>query len=200
MLKFLLQILLGFVCLVFTHAALIVAHDLGWFPDSQLATILMAWLGVLQIETARAILLAVVTLLLWGTADYFLYRRHIKAAEVSDAADKRGDHPVYGSIVTTYVPAVPTGLLTKQWVLNYNHTNPKGRKNISFNPDGTIGEGRNPNEYRWSYANDHLDIIKQDNQLQNRFRYDAHEGKFICTNDLDAKGTHHQIIYQGRVR
>lgn len=87
----------------------------------------------------------------------------------------------------------------KKWVLNYNPNNPSGRKNISFNADGTVGEGRNHNEYRWSYSNDHLDIRMKDNRLHNRFKYDPPSGRFHCTNDLDAHGLKGQSIYQGRV-
>jgi hypothetical protein len=94
---------------------------------------------------------------------------------------------------------VPSGLYTRPWVLSYNPANPKGRKNISFNEDGTIGEGRNPNECRWSYTNDHLDIWTKDNRLYNRFKYDPPSGRFHCTNDLDAIGVKAQVIYQGRV-
>jgi hypothetical protein len=45
-----------------------------------------------------------------------------------------------------------------------------------------------------------LDIIKQDNNLSQSFHHENSSGKFICTNDLDAKGTKDQIICQGRVR
>jgi hypothetical protein len=119
----------------------------------------------------------------------------VKRKPTSSAAP---DNKRTGHTLTQYSPPVPTGLYTKKWVLNYNPSNPKGRKDISFNEDGTIGDGNNHNEYRWSYTNDHLDIWMKDKRLHNRFKYDPPSGKFLCTNDLDAQGVKHQIIYQGR--
>ncbi|UGY23808.1 hypothetical protein HU675_0038655 [Bradyrhizobium septentrionale] len=111
----------------------------------------------------------------------------------------KGEKPS-GHTLTQYSPPVPSGLYTRQWVLVYNPSNPKGRKNISFNEDGTIGEGRNHNEWRWSYTNDHLDVWMKDNRLHNRFKYDPPSGRFHSTNDLEMHGmVKNQVIYQGKV-
>jgi hypothetical protein len=104
-----------------------------------------------------------------------------------------------GHVLTQLSPPVPSGFYTRRWVLNFNPSNPKGRKNISFNEDGTVGEGRNANENRWAFVNGHLDLIRQDNRLHNRFKYDPASGTFLCTNDQDAVGLRHQTIYQGRI-
>lgn len=154
----------------------------------------MASPELLQVDWFRWGLTAILAVLIWGVADYFLYRRHSKAAVAPKTEDQ-----IFPPTITQYSPPVPSGLYTKKWVLNYNPSNPTGRKNISFNEDGTIGEGRNGNEYRWSYTNGHLDVWMQDNQLHNRFKYDPNTGQFLCTNDIDAKGNHHQVIYKGRV-
>ncbi|MGY4260219.1 hypothetical protein ACVI1L_007287 [Bradyrhizobium sp. USDA 4516] len=116
----------------------------------------MASPDILQLDWFRWGLVAVISIIAWGTADYFLYRKkHKTVAPKPDG--KPGRHTL-----TQYSPPVPSGLYTKQWVLVYNPTNPKGRKSISFNEDGTIGDGRNHNEWRWSYTNDHLDIWMKD--------------------------------------
>lgn len=154
----------------------------------------MASPDVIQLEGFRWGLVAVISILAWGTADYFLYRK--KRPAKTPKPDKKPPGPT----ITQYSPPVPSGLYTKQWVLVYNPSNPKGRKNISFNEDGTIGEGRNHNEWRWSYANDHLDIWMKDNRLHNRFKYDPPSGRFHSTNDLEAHGlVKSQVIFQGRV-
>jgi len=74
--RFILRVILGFVLLICTHAAFLVAHAAGWFPDQQLAGLLIASPNILQIEAVRWTLTAIFALLIWSAADYFLYRRH----------------------------------------------------------------------------------------------------------------------------
>jgi hypothetical protein len=90
----------------------------------------------------------------------------------------------------------PTLLLKRGWWLHYNRANPAGKKELEFLPDGTFGVGRNDNEFKWQMENGLLEIHRRSKLLQNRFRYDASSGKFICTNDADAKGYKDQIIYR----
>jgi hypothetical protein len=78
---FISRILLGFASLVCSHAAFIVAHANGWFPDEQAARLLMASPDILQIEAVRWVLTAVLTVVVWALVDYFLYRRHSKRSE-----------------------------------------------------------------------------------------------------------------------
>ena len=197
--KFLLQFLLACVCLIFSHAALIVSHDLGWYPDQRLARFAMTSPELLQVDWFRWGLTLLVAASIFGLADYFLYRRYPRAILTTPTPSKpQSDDRIHPPTITQNLPNAPVGLLTKKWVLNYNPSNPRGRKNISFIADGTIGVGNNHNEYRWSYTNDHLDIWMKDNRLHNRFKYDPSTGKFLCTNDLDAPGVKHQVIYQGR--
>jgi len=86
----------------------------------------------------------------------------------------------------------PDDLERGEWELNFNPTNPKGRKNITFLPTGRIGDGRNANESMWSYGNGFLTINRQDRSLQNRFAWDG--ARFVCTNDPNAKGIKDQRI------
>lgn len=72
---------IGFASLVCSHAAFLVAHASGWFPDDQLARLLMASPGILQIEVAQWVLTAVLAITFWAVADYFLYRRHSRASK-----------------------------------------------------------------------------------------------------------------------
>jgi hypothetical protein len=87
---FILGVLLGFASLVCSHAAFFVAHASGWFPDQQVARLLMASPGILQIETIRWVLTAVLAVMVWALVDYFLYRRHGKTIAVKASARKTG--------------------------------------------------------------------------------------------------------------
>jgi hypothetical protein len=106
---------------------------------------------------------------------------------------------IYAQAITQYLPSgVPSLLLKDGWILKFNPTNPIGQKPISFNSDGNIGVGKNKNEFRWQMVNGMLEIVRQNNDLQNRFKYDPHGEKFLCTNDVDAKGYKDQFIYRDR--
>ena len=94
----------------------------------------------------------------------------------------------------------PALLLKDGWTLNFNPKNPIGRKPISFLSDGRIGDGNNENEARWQIVNGMLEILRPNNDLQNRFRYDPEGEKFICTNDTDAKGYKDQFIFRDGAR
>jgi TIR domain len=88
-------------------------------------------------------------------------------------------------------------LLIDGWILNFNPGSPNGRKKISFNSDGTIGQGRNKNEFKWQLTRDSiLTIYREDGSLQNKFSYDQSTNRFICINDRSAKGIRDQIIYR----
>jgi hypothetical protein len=136
---------------------------------------------------------------MWGVADYFLYRRHLKVQRESDAGSHPEDKPSVGTVVTQYLPSTaPAILLRDGWILNFNPEVLTGRKIISFNPDGKIGEGRNRNEYTWSMVGSELEIRRQNGDMQNRFRFDPQGTKFVSTNHPDAKGIRDQFIFRDR--
>jgi hypothetical protein len=85
-------------------------------------------------------------------------------------------------------------LLKPGWILIFN---PKthAQKSISFNKDGTIGEGRNDNEFQWKMVNDELVILRSDERLQNRFRYDSMTDRFLSIDDSFAHGLRGQVIF-----
>lgn len=87
-------------------------------------------------------------------------------------------------------------LVKSGWILDFNPKSARGRKPISFNAEGTIGEGRNKNEFRWVMRGHKLEIFRENGDLQNRFQYDELADRFICTNDVDAKGIKDQVIYR----
>jgi hypothetical protein len=103
---------------------------------------------------------------------------------------------IYPSAVSLLTP----GFFDKAWILNFNPANPRGRKRISFNKDGTIGFGRNQNEFRWQISNGMLEIYREAGTLQNRFRYDEIADRFVCTNDPNAVGYKDQTIYQEAIK
>ena len=91
-------------------------------------------------------------------------------------------------------------ILTGGWFLDYNPLSPAPThlhtKRISFNGDGTVGDGRNRNEFNWQINNGLLVINRENGLLQNKFGYDRQTERFVCTNDPSAKGIRDQIIYR----
>jgi hypothetical protein len=77
--KFVARVLLGFTSLVVSRALLELAHFFDWYPERDLARVLMASPTLLQIEWIQWGLLAILTVLLWGAADYVFYRRNVPA-------------------------------------------------------------------------------------------------------------------------
>ncbi|CAN5168518.1 hypothetical protein BH09MYX1_BH09MYX1_67400 [soil metagenome] len=73
-------LLLPMVSLVTSHAALKIAHAGGWYPEDQLAKLLLASPSFLQIDAVRWTLIALAAISVWAVADYFLYRRNKRVA------------------------------------------------------------------------------------------------------------------------
>lgn len=108
----------------------------------------------------------------------------------------------YPPEVTSISPddLIRSHLKTPGWILNFNPDNAsKGRKFITFEADGMIGEGHNPKEYRWVVRAAQLEIYRQTGALQNRFRYDRETHRFICTNAPEAQGLKNQVIFRQEV-
>jgi hypothetical protein len=94
-------------------------------------------------------------------------------------------------------------LLADGWRLNFLPSTGRS-KPISFNPDGTIGEGRNHKETTWKITDGLLEITKEDGTLQNFFAYEPTTDRFVCTNTPPRKlskgrGYDDQIIYRKEV-
>jgi hypothetical protein len=87
-----------------------------------------------------------------------------------------------------------TMLLSSRWEMIFNPNHPRGRKEISFNVDGTVGEGRNANEDRWRIVGSYLEFLTADNKLQSRFLYSDTSRAFIHTNDEDTISLRNQRI------
>lgn len=69
--KPLVQILTAPLGFVFAQAIIQVCHTIGWFPENQLAALM---LGIISNETARWLLIAVLTLVFWLGLDALAYR------------------------------------------------------------------------------------------------------------------------------
>jgi hypothetical protein len=82
------------------------------------------------------------------------------------------------------------------WVLNYNPKFPNRTKPISFEGDGSIGDGRNDNENRWSLDNNQLVMIRADGSEHNRFEYDAQTDRFISHRASSVHKITGQYIYR----
>jgi len=72
--------------------------------------------------------------------------------------------------------------------------NPEGRRRkvVTFNADGTIGEGRNNNEHTWKVKRGRLDIYGADGLLYSSFRHDSVSGKLIHTNAPNTRSIRNQ--------
>jgi hypothetical protein len=80
--KFFARAGLAFLSLILSHVAFLVAHATGWYPDQQLATLIM-----LSPETSSWIALLVATSLVWSLLDWIFYRRQ-------SAVENAAQHPV----------------------------------------------------------------------------------------------------------
>lgn len=60
-------------------------------------------------------------------------------------------------------------------------------KEVTFLPDGLIGEGRNDNEQAWRIRKGCLEILALDGNVYSRFRFDHTQGRFKHTNDPDLR-------------
>jgi hypothetical protein len=90
-------------------------------------------------------------------------------------------------------------LLKPGWIIIFNPRT-HAQKPISFNPDGTIGEGKNDNEHTWKMIHGELVIFRSDELLQNRFQYDNQTDRFVSINDPSAHGLSGQIIFHKEIQ
>jgi hypothetical protein len=82
------------------------------------------------------------------------------------------------------------------WILNYNPKIQGGTKQISFNDDGSIGEGKNPNEHSWRLVGNKLEILNADGERQNLFQYDPSTDQFKSLGRAKAFNIEGQYIYR----
>jgi hypothetical protein len=83
-------------------------------------------------------------------------------------------------------------VVDKAWILHFNISENK-TKRITFLEDGSIGDGRNSNEFQWRIEGDRLVIIRQNGDVQNVFRRDP-TGRLIFIEDDRAKGFKDQFL------
>lgn len=67
-------------------------------------------------------------------------------------------------------------------------------KSMTFLPDGTIGEGRHPNENTWRINNGRLELVEQSGDVHSRFVYDKDNVKFNHTGEADLKSVTGQSL------
>jgi hypothetical protein len=65
------RIALGVVCLIASHATFEIFHLCGWYPEQQLAVIVMV-----SPQTSFWVLSTVAAIIMWVGVDYFIYRRN----------------------------------------------------------------------------------------------------------------------------
>jgi hypothetical protein len=103
--------------------------------------------------------------------------------------------------ITAPSPAAPVDplrdvILKTRWKLNYNPSIPNKEKDVVFNPDGTFGEGGNPNEFRWAAKDAFIEIWRESGLLQNKFKFDESAGRLIWVKDDRARGIPFQYFYR----
>jgi len=194
-----LRILIGFVlaCLstLIARTAFEISYRLGFYPEKWLADLTM---GALGSTLAFWLILSVAAFAIWIGLE-FAARRWLRAKSDILPLGSAGSDKLPRPTVTQYLPGTaPAILLQDGWILNFNPTVLTGRKPISFNSNGQIGEGGNQNEWTWSMVGDELEIRRRNGDLQNRFRFDPEGTKFISTNHPDAQGVRDQFIFRDR--
>jgi hypothetical protein len=85
-------------------------------------------------------------------------------------------------------------LVRRRWTFHFSPKGNNGQKAMTFLPDGTIGEGRNDNEYRWVFEGGLLVIYRRNGDVQNSFWYDADSGQFDYLPDQRAQGFKDQYL------
>jgi hypothetical protein len=83
-------------------------------------------------------------------------------------------------------------LTSSTWILHFDP--PKGKKPITFEQGGMIGEGRNNNEHSWRLAGNKLEIFNSNGFVFSRFIYDQPLQKWTRTTDPDTKPLPNQYI------
>jgi hypothetical protein len=101
--QFVVRVVLGFAALVVSRALLEIAHVLGWYPERQLAALIMTPPSAAAIQTALWIIAAIVAVALWFGADYFLYRRKGRREIARDRSSAKFEDKI-GSPTTTQGP------------------------------------------------------------------------------------------------
>lgn len=71
---------------------------------------------------------------------------------------------------------------------------PHQSKPITFEPDGSVGAGRNSNEHSWRIQNSELELVQQDGVVHSRFAYDPRTATFFHTNATDTHSIRNQYI------
>jgi len=84
-------------------------------------------------------------------------------------------------------------LCDRPWILVFDPIAKKA-KQMTFLPNGIVGQGRNQNEYRWQITQGMLELLRKDGRLQNRFAYLEAAHEFHSTDDADILALPRQIL------
>ncbi len=92
--------------------------------------------------------------------------------------------------------SLSNALTSRRWTLVFNPASNKS-KSITFLPDGTVGEGRNQNEYYWRLSGEKLELVQADGRVHSRFTFDPVASQWNHTNDPDTRSIRGQYIRSG---
>ncbi len=110
------------------------------------------------------------------------------------------DRPRLEQVVSGDTDAVDR-LVSGRWTLVYDARDPlRHSKFITFNPDGTVGEGKNHNEATWSYADGVLQFNRSNGDWLSRFVLSEDTSKWEQTRESFRQGVSGQYIVAGRLR
>ena len=65
---------------------------------------------------------------------------------------------------------------------------------MTFLQDGTIGEGRHPNENTWRINDGRLELVESSGDVHSRFVFDKDHAKFTHTGEPDLKSVTGQSL------
>ena len=99
---------------------------------------------------------------------------------------------IYQNLVSIPSDDLSQLLIDRKWRLVFNP--PAGSKTITFNQDGTVGEGQNQNEHTWRIVDRTLELIQSNNQTHSKFIFSKRNSTFIHTNDPNTRSIRNQYI------
>ena len=85
-----------------------------------------------------------------------------------------------------------------KWHLTFNPKTQQG-KVVDLAPDGSLGEGRNKNEFRWKLEHGLFEFINSAGEVFSRFKYDPKDGALKSTDDQDTIAIKGQYMFRIRV-
>ena len=206
--KFVVKVLVAIFVFVCSRAALEVAHTLDWYPERQLANLILAAPSALQIEVVMWSILAFVTAALWLLIDYRVYGRNYAALwSTNRKNNKSKNRPRIATVkkpplatvnsppIATVVPGIVWKKRKNQWAADWRAS--AEAKKLGFQPSTLrVFQGGEITEFDEQWISERAKdmqtemeewLRKQNEQTQSINEILAAIGHIIQSDDLDKK-------------